>query len=386
MRDGTPARFVGGCVRDALLDPLAEAADLDLATPEPPERVIALARWAGLKALPTGLAHGTVTILAAARRYEVTTLRRDVRTNGRHAEVAFTDDFEEDAARRDFTINAMSCDPAGRVYDYFGGRVDLAAGRIRFVGDPATRIAEDYLRILRFFRFFARFGRPPADPDALAACAAAAPQLHRLSGERVRQELFRLLAAERSPEALRLMREIGVLAHLLPARDDLGPLRRLIAAWPESDPVLRLAALLPSADAVETIATRLRLSNREHQRLGELLRLPYPDPAASRPEHRRAFFALGTDLHLDRLRLAVAESAADPGALARVEELAATWTSPRMPLNGDDLIARGLSPGPQLGALLAAFRSWWEAHDYQPDRAAALAWLDERVRTRDEGG
>src|SRR5690606_6891995 len=169
--DGRPARFVGGCVRDGLLGRAVEG-ELDLATPERPQQVIRLLERAGLPAIPTGLAHGTVSTIADGRHFEITTLRRDVATDGRHAEVEFTDDFAADAARRDFTINAMSCDRAGRLFDYFGGRADLAAGRVRFVGDPAARIAEDYLRILRFFRFFAHYGRPPADPAALAACRA----------------------------------------------------------------------------------------------------------------------------------------------------------------------------------------------------------------------
>ena len=195
MAGGRPARFVGGCVRDGLLGLDQAGRDLDLATPEPPEQVIALLEAAGLQAIPTGLAHGTVTAVADARRFEITTLRRDVATDGRHASVAFTDDFEADAARRDFTINAMSCDRDGRLFDYFGGRADLAAGRVRFVGPAAARIAEDYLRILRFFRFLAHYGRLPADAEALPACAAAAPAIARLSGERVQAEMRKLLAA-----------------------------------------------------------------------------------------------------------------------------------------------------------------------------------------------
>jgi poly(A) polymerase len=172
--DGQEARFVGGCVRDGLLGRSVEDY-IDLATPERPEQVIGLLERAGLPVIPTGLAHGTITTLADGRHFEITTLRRDVACDGRHAEVAFTDDFAADAARRDLTINAMSCDRAGRLYDYFGGRDDLAAGRVRFVGDAGARIAEDYLRILRFFRFFAHYGRPPAEAAALAACGAAAP-------------------------------------------------------------------------------------------------------------------------------------------------------------------------------------------------------------------
>ena len=195
---GRPVRFVGGCVRDGLLGLPDSGGELDLATPEPPERVMRLLEAAGLPAIPTGLAHGTVTTRVGGRQFEITTLRRDIACDGRHAEVAFTDDFRVDAARRDFTINAMSCDLEGRLYDYFDGRADLAAGRVRFVGAAAERIVEDHLRILRFFRFFARYGRPPADPEALRACRAAAPDLQRLSGERLQTEMRKLLKARRS--------------------------------------------------------------------------------------------------------------------------------------------------------------------------------------------
>src|ERR671918_1688541 len=194
--NGCPARFVGGCVRDGLLGLPDTEREIDLATPELPEQVIRLLEAAGLPAIETGRAHGTVTTLADGRRFEITTLRRDVACDGRHAEVAFTDDFRIDAARRDFTINAMSCDGEGRLFDYFGGRPDLSAGRVRFVGPAAQRIAEDFLRILRFFRFLAHYGRLPADAEALQACADAAPQIAKLSGERVQAEMRKLLAAK----------------------------------------------------------------------------------------------------------------------------------------------------------------------------------------------
>ncbi|MDH3662301.1 MAG: CCA tRNA nucleotidyltransferase, partial [Alphaproteobacteria bacterium] len=190
-----PARFVGGCVRDALLGEADANVDLDVATPLVPTDVVARLEAAGIKAIPTGIAHGTVTALVDGRAFEITTLRKDIACDGRHAEVEFTDDFREDAARRDFTINALSADRRGRLVDYFGGVEDLRAGRIQFVGEAKARVAEDYLRILRFFRFFARFGRPPADPLALAACQEGAPGLVRISGERIRNEMLKLLAA-----------------------------------------------------------------------------------------------------------------------------------------------------------------------------------------------
>ena len=196
---------------------------------------MALCAAAGLKVIPTGLKHGTVTVHGGRHQYEVTTLRRDVATDGRHAVVEFTDDFVLDAARRDLTINAMSCDGQGRLFDPFDGEADLGAGRIRFVGDPATRIREDYLRILRFFRFYGRFGRPPADGASLAACRELAPGIDRLSGERVRQELLRLLETVGAVAALELMRDTGVLRRILPEPPTLAPLARLAAAWPDAD-------------------------------------------------------------------------------------------------------------------------------------------------------
>lgn len=377
---GRPARFVGGCVRDTLLDPGLDRPDLDVATPELPERVTALCERAGLKVVPTGLSHGTVTVHSGSHRFEVTTLRRDVATDGRHAVVAFSDDFDEDAARRDLTINAMSCDGEGRLFDPFGGEADLRAGRIRFVGDPATRIREDYLRILRFFRFYGRFGRPPPDGPALAACRELAPGIDRLSGERVRQELLRLLETPGAVAALELMLATGVLARILPGPGDPAALARLAAAWPEGDGLLRLALLLRSAGAdpatVARVAERLRLSAREAQRLQALATLPLPDPRASPRDHRRALYEQGAGLYLDLLRLATSLAGSDPAAARAVEALAAAWQPPAFPLSGDDLLARGLAPGPLLGSLLARLRQWWADQDFAPDRAACLARLD----------
>ena len=277
-------------MRDTLLDPGIDMPDLDLATAELPERVMALCEAAGLKVIPTGLRHGTVTVHGGRHHYEVTTLRRDVATDGRHAVVAFTDDFVLDAARRDLTINAMSCDGEGRLFDPFEGEADLRAGRIRFVGDPATRIREDYLRILRFFRFYGRFGRPPADAAALAACRELAPGIDRLSGERVRQELLRLLETGGAVPALELMRDTGVLRRILPEPPGFAPLLRLATAWPDADAILRLSVLLRSAGSdkasVEQTASRLRLSARDRDRLEALVRLPLPDPHADGRAHR----------------------------------------------------------------------------------------------------
>lgn len=376
---GHAARFVGGCVRDTLLDPHLDPADLDLATQERPDALLQRLAAIGFKVVPTGLAHGTITVLVGRRHFEVTTLRRDVACFGRHAEVAFSEDFEEDAARRDFTINAMSCDGRGRLFDPFGGRADLLAGRVRFVGEPRQRIAEDYLRILRFFRFWARFGRPPADPEALAACAALADRLERLSGERVRGELERLLVAKGAVPALALMEEAGVRPHLLPVRPALDRLARLVAVAHGADAVLRLAALLrdrlerPGLDA---LAERLRLSNRERERLVALATVGLPDPSAGRAERERAVYRLGFPLWRDLMRLAAAERGLESAVLAALLEEMARFHPPSFPLTGADLLARGVVQGPGLGRLLAEVKGWWEAEGFVPDRAACLARLE----------
>jgi poly(A) polymerase len=387
--DDGEVRFVGGCVRDGLLGRRVTK-EIDLATPERPEQVIRLLERAGLPAIPTGLAHGTVSTIANRRHFEITTLRRDVACNGRRAEVEFTDDFAVDAARRDFTINAMSCDPAGRLFDYFGGRADLAAGRVRFVGDAAARIAEDYLRILRFFRFFAHYGQPRADAAALAACAAAAPELCRLSGERIQAEMIKLLGAPDPLPALRLMAESGVLAHVIPGPVSLTRLTRLLELAPDSDAMIRLAALLrpPPADpeATEQVAARWRLANREAARLQALTREPLPDLQASPPARARYLHRLGAERYADLVRTAAAERDGDTRA-ALADALAAvdSWEPRRLPVSGDDILALGVPAGPQVGAILAGLEAWWVARDFAPDRAACLAEARRLVTLNDTG-
>lgn len=388
LATGKAARFVGGCVRDTLLDPGLDPADLDLATQELPGPLMERLRATGFHVLPTGLAHGTITVLVGRRSFEVTTLRRDVACFGRRAEVAFSDDFEEDAARRDFTINAMSCDGQGRLFDPFGGRADLLAGRVRFVGDPAQRIAEDYLRILRLFRFWARFGRVPPEPAALAACAALAPGLDRLSGERIRAELERLLMAAGAVAALGLMEETGVLARLLGVAVDRARLARLAAVAHGADWLLRLAALLRGridGERAQRLADRLRLANRERDRLMALLEQPLPDPSAGRAAHERAVYRLGFPSWRDLLRLAAAERGLAPETLAALLEDLARFDPPAFPLGGADLLARGVAAGPRLGRLLEEVRAWWEAEGFRPDRTACLARLDALLATAQAG-
>ena len=380
MARGRPARFVGGCVRDGLLG-IDQAGDLDLATAERPEQVMALLEAAGLDAIPTGLAHGTVTSIAPGWRFEVTTLRCDVAPDGRHAVVEFTDDFRADAARRDFTINAMSCDGEGRLFDYFGGRADLAAGRVRFVGPASQRIAEDYLRILRFFRFFARYGRPPPDAEALAACGAAADRIAQLSGERVQAEMIKLLEARDPLPALRLMADGGVLAQVVAGPPALDRLARLLALAPDADALLRLAAMLRGQDAAANeLASRWRLSSRDAERLLALVQDPLPDLSAPPAEQRRVLHRLGAAHYGDLAHLAAAEDGG--AALGEALAQASAWQPKTLPLSGHDVMALGVAPGPAVGALLAKAEDWWVRHDFEPDHAACLTYVRDLLRRK----
>ncbi len=355
------ARVVGGAVRDALAG--RPVADVDLATPRRPDAVIAALRAAGLKVVPTGIDHGTVTAVSGHRGFEVTTLRRDLRTDGRHAEVAFTDDWRDDAARRDFTINAMSLSSAGEVFDYFGGIGDLAAGRVRFVGDAPTRIAEDYLRILRFFRFWARYGGGAPDAAAVAAIAAAVPGLARLSAERVWQEVKRILAAPDPRAAVALMADLGVLRAVLAEGAAPARLDRLVAVGAPADPLLRLAALLDGDPAA--LAGRLRLSAAERERLEALRAAPALSPTADDAALRRALAGEARDVLLGRAWLA----SGDAGLLARL----AAMPVPRFPLRGRDLRAAGVPAGPELGRLLHELHAWWLGTGCTGDVRAELA-------------
>ncbi|MBL6454284.1 CCA tRNA nucleotidyltransferase [Belnapia sp. T6] len=364
------ARAVGGAVRDLLA--ARPVQDVDVAAPLPPDAVAECLRAAGLKVFETGLSHGTVTAVLEREPVEVTSLRRDVATDGRHAEVEWTTDWREDAARRDFTINAMSLSAKGELWDYFGGREDLAAGRVRFVGEAATRLAEDYLRALRFFRFQARYGRGEPDPVAIAAIRAAVPGLARLSPERVWMELKRLLAAPDPRAALALMAATGVLPAVLPEGADLARLDRLVAADAPAAPLLRIAALVP-ADAAERLAARLRLSGEERALLLDMARQPRPEPGASDDDLRRLLAARDAASVLDRAWLAEAAMGGEgwPGLRQRI----AAEPRPVFPLQGRDALAAGVAPGPSMGRLLAATRDWWLAGGCLADHAACLGHL-----------
>lgn len=372
------ARAVGGCVRDALAGRAVH--DVDVAAPLPPDEIAQRLRDAGLKVFETGLAHGTVTAVLARQPVEVTALRRDVATDGRHAEVAWTTDWRDDAARRDFTINAMSLDAAGQLWDYFGGRADLAAGRVRFVGDPATRLAEDYLRALRFFRFWARYGQGEPDAAALAAIRDAVPGLRqRIAAERIWMELKRLFEAPEPVFALGLMRQTQVMGAVLPEARDLDPLSRLVARGAPADPLLRLASLLPPG-AAPALAARLRLSGEERTRLERMVANPVGALSDSdKSDHPiRVWLARhgAMEAALDALWL---EEAADGRDRAACRARIAGLPVPVFPLFGRDLLALGLAPGPGVGALLDALRRWWMEGGAEADRATCLAEAKRRL-------
>ena len=376
---GATVRFVGGCVRDAVAG--RQVKDIDLATPDSPDTVIALLEKAGVKAVPTGVTHGTVTAVAHGHPFEVTTLRRDIETFGRHARVAFTDDWIEDAARRDLTFNAIFCDPDGTLYDPFDGREDLAAGRVRFVGEARRRIEEDVLRLLRFFRFFAWYGRPPPDAEAIAACRELAPRLETLSGERVQAELLKLLAAPDPMPALNMMAEHDVLRHVVPDtradwRDRLAGLVALETALDDSSPVRRLAAAV--SGGAEDLAERLRLSRADRDRLIDLVASAHPfDLAMDDRAARRTLRRLGRERFHDSAVLARIDSGHDAAPdFKRLLSLAGDWHGVTLPVQGRDLIDRGISAGPEIGRLLGEVERWWEDGDYRASRDEALVILD----------
>ncbi|HEY0043316.1 MAG TPA: CCA tRNA nucleotidyltransferase [Allosphingosinicella sp.] len=368
-------RYVGGCVRDALLGIAVN--DVDLATRLAPEEVLRRLKEAGIKAVPTGLAHGTITAVIAGKPVEVTTLRRDVSTDGRRATIAYTDDWREDAARRDFTINALSADPASReIFDYFGGEADLEARTVRFIGEPLKRIAEDHLRILRFFRFHARFGRGEADGAALDACTERANDLMALSRERIADELLKLLALHDPAPTVRLMIARRIFAPVLPEIAEADRLARLVErereAGVEPNAVRRLAALLPEdVEVAAAVAARLRLSKKAAKRLCSAAT---PNELAASAQGLA--YRIGAEEAADRLLLG-------EGDLAEAKALGA-WERPRLLIGGGDLIRMGLAPGPVVaGTLQAIERAWAESgfpSDPEAQRDIARSFVEEALR------
>ncbi len=380
--DGEEARLVGGAVRNALLD--RPVSDYDITTTALPQVVIARAKAARLRTIPTGLAHGTVTLMVEGRPFEVTTLREDVETDGRHAVVRFGRDFAKDALRRDFTINALSMSADGALHDYAGGLADLAARRVRFIGDPATRIAEDYLRILRFFRFSAEYAEGPLDADGLAAAIRNRAGLDRLSRERVRGELLKLLTARRAVAVAETMAESGLLGPQLRGVPQPARLRRLVAIAPTADAILRLAALAAMVpEDAGRLQDHLRLSNAEAARLESatrVLAMLHARDLAPKPDILRGLLLdAGRVAAREGLLLAWAESRAAPedeGWHAALRFLTDT-PEPRLPFSGADLIARGIAPGPPLGAALKRLQANWVTAGFPTDPRQLAALIDE---------
>jgi len=358
-------RYVGGAVRDALLG--LPVSDLDLATALLPDEVSRRVKAAGFKAVPTGIAHGTITAVLPSGPVEVTTLRHDVSTDGRRATVAFTDDWQQDAARRDFTINALSADPgSGEVHDYFGGLDDIQVGLVRFIGDPLARIAEDHLRILRFFRFHARFGRGRPDPAGLEACAARANDLMALSRERIAQELLKLLSVADPVPTVALMVERRIFTAVIPEIDAtrVPRLARLVTRERtcEGDSLRRLAALLPADPAVaDLVGARLKLSRAQRKRLALAAQGGEPGPP------RTLAHAIGLEGARDRLLLHAADPSEGMAALA-------DWQVPRFPLTGGELVKMGLSAGPIVAATMQAVERQWVRESFPgEDRVREIA-------------
>ncbi|MUO80093.1 CCA tRNA nucleotidyltransferase [Agrobacterium vitis] len=392
--DGGEVRVVGGAVRNSLLgEPVG---DIDLATTLVPSEVTARAEAAAIKAVPTGIEHGTVTLVIGGKPFEVTTLRRDMETDGRHAEVAFGTDWQVDAERRDFTINALYATASGEVIDPVGGLADLQTGTLRFIGDARLRIAEDYLRVLRFFRFFAWYGRGRPDADGLRACAAARDELHRLSAERVWSETKKLLSAQDPGRALLWMRQSGVLTAILPETEKWGidAIPGLIATqtalnW-QPEPLLRLAAMVPdNPERMKGLAERLKLSRAEAEFLQRFATAPkikddMADLALDRLLYRQDKPGIVAQLKLS-LAAARAKAEGDTASMAasarwfRLLQRAQAFEKPVFPVTGSDAIAAGLAPGPEIGRVLTTLEDSWVQANFTFSREKLLSRLKEAV-------
>src|ERR1700687_509677 len=388
--NGEEARVVGGAVRNALLK--IPTGDIDIATTAPPDEVIRRAKAAGIKSVPTGIDHGTVTLVVDTQPFEVTTLREDTETFGRKAKVAFGRDWTRDAERRDFTINGLSVDADGVVHDCVGGLDDIAAKRVRFIGDPDRRIAEDYLRILRFFRIHAAYGAGEPDRDGYLACIRLRAGLATLSAERLRMEMLKLVIADGAAGAVAAMADGGLLLPILGGIGYPGPFAAMISAERllglKPDAVRRLGALAVAVtEDAKRVAARLRLSHAETKALDSMgqrwWRLGGMDEAIA----RRRLYRLGEDRYRDRLMLAWARAGADADSAhwGELTTLSARWSSPKFPLKAADFIARGIAEGPALGQVLALAEDAWLAADFPLDQAALKAIADQTVTrfTRD---
>jgi poly(A) polymerase len=372
-RDGEEARVVGGAVRNALMgEPIGE---IDIATTALPSEVTRRAEQAGFKAVPTGIDHGTVMVVVGGTPFEVTTLREDVETFGRRATVRFGRDWKADAERRDFTINALSASRDGAIHDHVGGLADLAARRVRFIGDPQTRIREDYLRILRFFRFQAAYGRGALDAAGLHAAILLRDGLDHLSRERVRMELVKLLVGPHVVPTLAVMAETGILGSVLGGVPLLASFANTVkleaASGLNPSPIRRLGALgvLVTEDA-ERLRQRLRLFNAEYERLASMADGWWKvDPASGEQAARALLYRIGPDYYVDRALLAWARSEAGAADVAwrELATLPNRWTAPTFPLRAADFIKRGIPKGPALGAALEAAEEAWIAGGFPAD-------------------
>lgn len=392
--DGGEARIVGGAVRNALMG--MAVGDIDMATTLPPQDVVERAKDAGVKAVPTGIEHGTVTLVLDGEGFEVTTLRRDVETDGRHAQVAFGTDWTEDAQRRDLTINALYADASGEVIDLIGGLPDIEKRNVRFIGDADQRISEDYLRILRFFRFFAHYGSGRPDADGLRASARAKDKISTLSAERVWSEMKKLLTADDPSRALLWMRQSGVLTQVLPETEKWGidAIHGLVAAeqalgW-KPDALVRLAAIVPTdAERVDAMTSRLRMSNAEAKRLKQWASSAAVDPTVTDAAFDRLLYRNGVEGVVMRLKLALAAARADVSAgeaamkkIARFSNLldrAQKFQRPSFPLTGADVLAAGVAPGPRVGVILSELEEKWIEFNFSLDRAALTARLEKAL-------
>jgi poly(A) polymerase len=382
------ACFVGGVVRNSLMG--REVSDIDIATPLTPDEVTKRLEAAKLKAVPTGIEHGTVTAVSNGRPYEVTTLRRDVSTDGRRAVVAFTTDWAEDAQRRDFTMNALYADATGAVFDTVGGIADLKAGRVRFVGDPVTRIREDFLRILRLFRFHAWYGKGALDSKALHAAAAEKAGLAQLSGERIAKEMLKLLAAEDPVPVLRSMAASGILVEILPGELNIARLERLVAIDSNNffapNSILRLAALLPDrAAAAHEVADRWKLSNADRDRLADLG--GNTDKIVSYlsiKEVRKLLYKLEIARFKDRVLLKWAEDPKETNFIQwrALLAMADAWQRPKFPLDGGNVMAAGVPQGPLIGEILAEVEEWWVDSEFIEDEFSLAERLKAVVQAK----
>lgn len=363
-RAGGDIRVAGGAVRNALLG--VPISDVDLATTMLPQDVMRVCKAAGFGVHPTGLEHGTITVVNGRQAFEITTLRRDVETDGRRAVVVFTTDWAEDARRRDFTINALFCDATGKIYDYTTGLQDIARRRVRFVGDSAARIKEDYLRILRFFRFSAYYAKGPLCPVGLAECTRLKKGLKKISAERIRQEMMKIMVAPKAVAILQIMATKKILSEIIPHTEDWSTLGRLPA-----DAILRLFVLVKKP---QLLKENLRLSNEEALRIAALIAAPEISTNLRATETRSMLYRMGEQVWRDGVYMAWAKSSARMNNLKwqALLDLPRHWDIPKFPLTGKDLITVGISPGPQMGEQLQALEDWWVASDFAPTREELL--------------